>query len=40
LTNAGRIYLDMGHLAYASPECQSLTDRGPSTISDWVIRCR
>jgi len=26
LTNAGRIYLDMGHLEYASPECQSLTD--------------
>jgi proteasome accessory factor A len=26
LTNAGRIYLDMGHLEYASPECNSLTD--------------
>jgi proteasome accessory factor A len=26
LTNAGRIYLDMGHLEYASPECQSLVD--------------
>ncbi len=26
LTNAGRVYLDMGHLEYASPECQSLTD--------------
>jgi proteasome accessory factor A len=26
LTNAGRIYLDMGHLEYASPECGSLTD--------------
>jgi proteasome accessory factor A len=26
LMNAGRIYLDMGHLEYASPECQSLTD--------------
>jgi proteasome accessory factor A len=26
LTNAGRIYLDMGHLEYASPECESLTD--------------
>ncbi len=26
LTNAGRIYLDMGHLEYASPECASLTD--------------
>ncbi|BCA56092.1 Pup--protein ligase [Nitrospira sp. KM1] len=26
ITNAGRIYLDMGHLEYASPECQSLTD--------------
>lgn len=26
LTNAGRIYLDMGHLEYASPECHSLTD--------------
>ena len=26
LTNAGRIYLDMGHLEYASPECHSLSD--------------
>jgi proteasome accessory factor A len=26
LTNAGRIYLDMGHLEYASPECESLID--------------
>ncbi len=26
LTNAGRIYLDMGHLEFASPECGSLTD--------------
>jgi proteasome accessory factor A len=26
LINAGRIYLDMGHLEYASPECHSLTD--------------
>jgi proteasome accessory factor A len=26
LTNAGRIYLDMGHLEYASPECASLMD--------------
>lgn len=26
LTNAGRVYLDMGHLEYASPECTSLTD--------------
>ncbi len=26
LMNAGRIYLDMGHLEYASPECESLTD--------------
>jgi proteasome accessory factor A len=26
LTNAGRIYLDMGHLEFASPECNSLTD--------------
>jgi proteasome accessory factor A len=26
LTNAGRIYLDMGHLEYASPECESLMD--------------
>jgi proteasome accessory factor A len=26
LTNAGRIYLDMGHIEYASPECESLTD--------------
>lgn len=26
LINAGRMYLDMGHLEYASPECHSLTD--------------
>jgi proteasome accessory factor A len=26
LVNAGRVYLDMGHLEYASPECHSLTD--------------
>jgi proteasome accessory factor A len=26
LTNAGRVYLDMGHLEYASPECESLVD--------------
>jgi hypothetical protein len=26
LLNAGRIYLDMGHLEYASPECPTLTD--------------
>jgi len=26
LANAGRLYLDMGHLEYASPECHSLTD--------------
>lgn len=26
LTNAGRMYLDMGHLEYASPECESLMD--------------
>lgn len=26
LSNAGRMYLDMGHLEYASPECHSLTD--------------
>ncbi len=26
LTNAGRLYLDMGHLEYASPECRSLVD--------------
>lgn len=26
LTNAGRIYLDMGHLEYATPECASLVD--------------
>jgi proteasome accessory factor A len=26
LTNAGRMYLDMGHLEYASPECGTLTD--------------
>lgn len=26
LRNAGRLYLDMGHLEYASPECESLAD--------------
>ena len=26
LTNAGRIYLDMGHLEFASPECATLAD--------------
>src|SRR5579884_2836703 len=26
LTNAGRIYLDMGHLEFASPECRTLDD--------------
>ncbi|MDQ6765508.1 MAG: proteasome accessory factor PafA2 family protein [Verrucomicrobiota bacterium] len=26
LLNGGRIYLDMGHLEYASPECRSLRD--------------
>jgi proteasome accessory factor A len=26
LTNAGRMYLDMGHLEWASPECESLSD--------------
>lgn len=26
LTNAGRLYLDMGHLEYASPECGTLID--------------
>jgi proteasome accessory factor A len=26
LTNAGRVYLDMGHLEYASPECTTLAD--------------
>ncbi len=26
LANAGRIYLDMGHLEFASPECHSLLD--------------
>jgi proteasome accessory factor A len=26
LTNAGRLYLDMGHIEYASPECGSLAD--------------
>jgi proteasome accessory factor A len=26
LANAGRIYVDMGHLEYASPECHSLMD--------------
>ncbi len=26
LTNAGRIYIDMGHLEYASPECTTLAD--------------
>ena len=26
LLNGGRVYLDMGHLEYASPECSTLTD--------------
>ncbi|GKS57339.1 Pup--protein ligase [Nitrospira sp.] len=26
LTNAGRVYLDMGHIEYASPECGTLAD--------------
>lgn len=26
LRNAGRLYLDMGHLEYAAPECESLAD--------------
>lgn len=26
LTNAGRIYIDMGHVEYASPECATLAD--------------
>lgn len=26
LTNAGRLYIDMGHLEYASPECTTLAD--------------
>jgi proteasome accessory factor A len=26
LSNAGRVYLDMGHLEYASPECHALSD--------------
>src|SRR5215510_12601840 len=26
LANAGRMYLDMGHLEWASPECESLSD--------------
>ncbi len=26
LVNGGRVYLDMGHLEYASPECSNLTD--------------
>ena len=43
LTNAGRIYLDMGHLEYASPECHSLTDmvasdRAGDTILQKVIQ--
>src|SRR3979490_696465 len=26
LLNGGRLYIDMGHLEYASPECRSLRD--------------
>ena len=26
LLNGGRIYLDMGHIEYASPECRQLRD--------------
>ncbi|MBA2432333.1 MAG: proteasome accessory factor PafA2 family protein, partial [Chthoniobacterales bacterium] len=26
LRNGGRVYLDMGHIEYASPECRTLRD--------------
>ena len=44
LTNAGRLYIDMGHLEYASPECTTLTDlvasdrAGDCIIQNAVIR--
>ncbi len=33
LTNAGRIYLDMGHLEFASPECGTLADLVSSDLA-------
>ncbi len=39
LTNAGRLYLDMGHLEYASPECHSLTDAvATDRAGDLILR--
>lgn len=33
LLNGGRIYIDMGHLEYASPECRSLRDLVASDVA-------
>ncbi len=38
LLNGGRLYLDMGHLEYSSPECLNLRRHGCLSISR-VTRC-
>lgn len=38
LLNGGRLYVDMGHLEYASPECLSLRDMVSYDIAgDWMV---
>ncbi|MFQ5451205.1 MAG: proteasome accessory factor PafA2 family protein [Nitrospinaceae bacterium] len=39
LSNGGRLYLDMGHLEYASPECSNLVDLVTyDRAGDWLIQ--
>lgn len=39
ILNAGRIYMDMGHLEYASPECASLLDLVTyDRAGDWILQ--
>jgi proteasome accessory factor A len=39
LLNAGRMYVDMGHLEYASPECHSLWDLlAVDRAGDWLLQ--
>lgn len=39
LLNAGRMYVDMGHLEYASPECHSLWDLvAADRAGDWLLQ--
>jgi proteasome accessory factor A len=39
IVNAGRIYMDMGHLEYASPECASLLDMVTfDRAGDWILQ--